>query len=356
MPGLSFRDVSHSWAGEEALRNVDLVVPDGEIFCLVGPSGCGKTTALHLAAGLERLRHGEIRIGDDIVSGPGAHLPPEARGVGLVFQEFALFPHLTVAGNIAFGLRGRSGRKTRDTVGELLDMIGLDGYGAKYPHMLSGGEQQRVALARALAPQPRVLLLDEPFSGLDVRLRETVRDQTLRILRDVGTTALIVTHDAEEAMYLSDRIAVLQSGRLLQTGTPSEIYRRPATAFVARFLGDVNWLHGIAAQGRIESPVGDVAAREFLAGERVDVLIRPEGLHLLRDGSQEGPGARVVERRPLGHSTLVTLRLRDGETVRARIQGLSAPEPGSDVTIRFDEDAVLVFPCTQGVSAGGTPA
>ena len=341
MPGLSFYGVSHSWAGEEALKNVDLEIADGEVMCLVGPSGCGKTTALHLAAGLESLVTGEIRIGDEVVAGNGVHRPPEVRGVGLVFQEFALFPHLSVADNIAFGLRGR--RQAKAAVGDLLDMVGLGGYAEKYPHMLSGGEQQRVALARALAPKPRILLLDEPFSGLDVRLRETVRDQTLAILRDIGTTTLIVTHDAEEALYLGDRLAVLQGGRLLQTGTPDAIYQRPATAFVARFLGDVNWLHGTAAHGRICSPVGDVVADGFITGQRVDVLIRPEGLHLTPEG--DGPGARVIERRLVGHSTLVSLRLRNGELLRARILGQTAPKPGTDVRIRFDDDSVLVFPC-----------
>ena len=343
MPGLSFHGVSHSWAGEEALKNVDLEIADGEVMCLVGPSGCGKTTALHLAAGLEPLAAGEIRIGDEVVAGNGVHRPPEFRGVGLVFQEFALFPHLSVADNIAFGLRGR--RQAKAAVGNLLDMVGLDGYAEKYPHMLSGGEQQRVALARALAPKPRILLLDEPFSGLDVRLRESVRDQTLAILRDIGTTTLIVTHDAEEALYLGDRLAVLQGGRLLQTGTPDAIYQRPATAFVARFLGDVNWLHGTAAPGRIRSPVGDVLADGFIAGQRVDVLIRPEGLHLTPEG--DGPGARVIERRLVGHSTLVSLRLRNGEMLRARILGQTAPTPGTDVRIRFDDDSVLVFPCDE---------
>ncbi len=343
MPGLSFRGVSHSWAGEEALRNVDLEIADGEVMCLVGPSGCGKTTALHLAAGIEPLATGEIRIGDEVVAGNGIHRPPEVRGVGLVFQEFALFPHLSVADNIAFGLRGR--RQAKATVEDLLDMVGLGGYAEKYPHMLSGGEQQRVALARALAPKPRILLLDEPFSGLDVRLRESVRDQTLEILRDIGTTTLIVTHDAEEALYLGDRIAVLQGGRLLQSGTPGAVYQRPATAFVARFLGDVNWLHGTAAPGRIHSPVGDVLADGFITGQRVDVLIRPEGLHLTPEG--DGPGARVIERRLVGHSTLVSLRLGNGETLRARILGQTAPEPGTDVRIRFDDDSVLVFPCHQ---------
>ncbi len=341
MPGLSFHGVSHSWAGEEALKNVDLEIADGEVMCLVGPSGCGKTTALHLAAGLEPLATGEISIGDEVVAGNGVHRPPEVRGVGLVFQEFALFPHLSVADNIAFGLRGR--RQAKAAVGDLLDMIGLVGYAEKYPHMLSGGEQQRVALARALAPKPRILLLDEPFSGLDVRLRESVRDQTLAILRDIGTTTLIVTHDAEEALYLGDRLAVLQGGRLLQTGTPDAIYQRPATAFVARFLGDVNWLHGTAAPGLIRSPVGDVLADGFVTGQRVDVLIRPEGLHLTPEG--DGPGARVIERRLVGHSTLVSLRLRNGELLRARILGQAAPKPGTDVRIRFDDDSVLVFPC-----------
>ncbi len=343
MPELSFHEVSHSWAGEEALKNIDLKIADGEVMCLLGPSGCGKTTALHLAAGLEPLVTGEIRIGDELVAGKGVHRPPEARGVGLVFQELALFPHLSVADNIAFGLRGR--RQAKAAVGALLDMVDLGGFGEKYPHMLSGGEQQRVALARALAPKPRILLLDEPFSGLDVRLRESVRDQTLAILRDIGTTTLIVTHDAEEALYLGDRLAFLQGGRLLQTGTPDAVYRRPATAFVARFLGDVNWLHGTAVSGRISSPVGDVRADGFATGQRVDVLIRPEGLHLMPEG--DGPGARVVERRLVGHSTLVSLRLKSGEFLRARILGQTAPSPGSDVSIRFDESSVLVFSCQE---------
>ena len=349
MPELSFHGVSHSWAGEEALKNIDLKIADGEVMCLLGPSGCGKTTALHLAAGLEPLVTGEIRINDEPVAGEGVHRPPEARGVGLVFQELALFPHLSVSDNIAFGLRGN--RQAKATVDVLLDMVGLGGFGGKYPHMLSGGEQQRVALARALAPRPRILLLDEPFSGLDLRLRESVRDQTLAVLRDVGTTTLIVTHDAEEALYLGDRLAFLRGGRLLQTGTPEAVYRHPATAFVARFLGDVNWLHGTAGSGRIRSPVGDVRADGFSVGQRVDVLIRPEELRLAPQGA--GPGARVIERRLVGHSTLVSLRLQSGEFLRARILGQTAPDPGSDVGVRFDESSVLVFPCQE---AGADPS
>ena len=345
MAGLSFHGVSHAYDDTQALSSVDLEVAEGEIVCLVGPSGCGKTTALRLAAGLERLQQGEVRIGGRLVAGGGTSLAPEARGVGLVFQDFALFPHMTVADNIAFGLRGASAAERRRAVGDLLAMIGLEGHGAKYPHMLSGGEQQRVALARALAPRPQIVLLDEPFSGLDVRLREDVRDQTLAILREVGATALVVTHDAEEAMYMGDRIAVLQKGRLVQAGAPGEVYRHPASAFVARFLGEVNWLHGIMRSDCAESPIGRVPVAGILEGERVDVLIRPEGLHLCREEGTQGQPAVVLGSRLLGHSSLVRLRLADGSELRARIAGVTAPETGSDVMIRAEREAVFIFPC-----------
>jgi iron(III) transport system ATP-binding protein len=280
-------------------------------------------------------------------------VPPEKRSVGLVFQDFALFPHMTVAANVAFGLRGRGDGERRRIVGNLLDQVGLEGYGDKFPHMLSGGEQQRVALARALAPQPSVILLDEPFSGLDVRLREEVREHTLTILREAGATALIVTHDAEEAMYLGDRIAVLQRGHLVQIGVPNDVYRQPQSAFVAKFLGDVNWLHGIVHNEVAESSIGPVAASGIGDGQRVDVLIRPEGLHLCREPGAEGRQAHVVSRRLLGASSLVVLKLDEGEHLRARIAGASSPNPGDDVRIRIEDDAVFVFPCNQP-GAGGT--
>ncbi|MBN34263.1 MAG: ABC transporter ATP-binding protein [Rhodospirillaceae bacterium] len=345
MAGLSFQDVTHAYDGVEALRSFDLEVRDGEIVCLVGPSGCGKTTALRLAAGLEPLSHGNILVGGEHVSGGGRDWAPEERGVGLVFQDFALFPHMRVKDNIAFGLKGLDRATRQARVGELLEQVGLPGYGRKYPHMLSGGEQQRVALARALAPRPPVLLLDEPFSGLDVRLREEVRDLTLRILRDVGAAALVVTHDAEEAMYMGDRIAVMQEARLVQVGKPSEIYRNPASAFVAKFLGEVNWLHGIVTNGVVDSPIGRVDAGDIGEGEQVDVLVRPEGLKLCSEAHAVGRGAWVIANHPLGYVSLVTLRLDDGNELRARITGQDVPSPGQDVKIRFEPDAVFVFPC-----------
>ena len=350
MADLSFRGVSHAYGVVRALRDLSLDVGEGEVVCLVGPSGCGKTTALRLAAGLERLRQGEILIGGEAVAGPGVDVPPEARGVGLVFQDFVLFPHLSVADNIAFGLRRVDGAARERRVSMLLERVDLAGQGRKFPHMLSGGEQQRVALARALAPQPGVLLLDEPFSGLDIRLREEVRERTLRILREAGATALVVTHDAEEAMYMGGRIAVLQRGCLVQAGAPAEVYANPASAFVAKFLGDVNWVHGVARAGRVDSPLGAVMAPGIGDGERADVLIRPEGLHLCAK-TDRGREARVVDRHLLGNASLVTLRLGDGAELRARLPGHNAPGPGSEVRIRCDDDAVMVFACSDAAEA-----
>ncbi len=362
MDALVFENVSHAYGATPAVREVNLRLAQGEILCLLGPSGCGKTTVLRLAAGLEPLQAGRVTLNEQEVARPGRSLPPEARGVGLVFQDYALFPHLTVADNVAFGLTDLPQSRRREIVAEMLERVGLADRAGRYPHLLSGGEQQRVALARALAPKPALLLLDEPFSGLDIRLRQEVRNQTLRVLADAGISTLLVTHDPEEAMYMADRIAVMRDGRIVQTGAPVDVYRDPASAFVTAFLGEVNWLHGTVRAGRVESPLGALAADGLGDGTRVDVLIRPEGLRI--DGAAPDAeavngavAAEVTAVRVLGYSSVLDLRvLSDGPALRARLPGLGAPRPGTRVALSLDESQTFIFPCSalDGVAWGQT--
>ncbi len=357
MDALTLENISHSYNGTPAVDGVDLTVGEGELVCLLGPSGCGKTTVLRIAAGLEELQHGRVFIGQSEVARPGASVPPEGRGVGLVFQDYALFPHLTVAENVAFGLKGRPAVERQDTPGEMLEMVGMAGYAKRYPHTLSGGEQQRVALARALAPRPRLLLLDEPYSGLDIRLRDQVRDETLRVLRMAGISTLIVTHDPEEAMYMGDRIAVMRGGRILQQGGPAELYGAPANAFIARFLSDVNAVHGTVEGGVVPSTFGCLGASGADEGALVDILIRPEALSLgdaetAKTASGGGSAAAtIIAVHPLGHSTIVDLRMdADGTELRARVPGMSPPAAGSRVSVALDGSRTFVFPCADPTS------
>ena len=351
MDALTLEGVSHAFNGIPAVDAVDLTVGEGELVCLLGPSGCGKTTVLRIAAGLEELQHGRVFIGQSEVARPGASVPPEERGVGLVFQDYALFPHLTVAENVAFGLKGRPAVERRVTPGEMLELVGMAGLAERYPHTLSGGEQQRVALARALAPRPRLLLLDEPYSGLDIRLRDQVRDETLRVLRQAGISTLIVTHDPEEAMYMGDRIAVMRAGRILQTGGPAELYGAPANAFIAQFLSDVNAMHGVVEGGVVPSMFGCLGADGAAEGARVDILIRPEALHLGEPGAARSAVATVVAVHPLGHSSIVVLEMEaDGAELRARVPGAAPPAPGTRVSVALDGSQTFVFPCADPTS------
>ena len=269
--------------------------------------------------------------------------PPEQRNVGLVFQDYALFPHLTVHANIAFGLQGLPAKERDGRVELALERTGMAGYAETYPHQLSGGQQQRVALARAIAPRPRVVLLDEPFSGLDMSLRHRVRDQAARILRESGIATLMVTHDPEEAMYLADRIAVMDRGRIRQTGTPDEIYLRPADAFVAAFFGDVNRFAGIVENGAVETPLGFVATNGTPAGTDVEVLVRPEALEI-GEGADD-PAGEVVAARFLGRSSLIDVRLSDtrGTLVRVHSPGRMLPEAGSEVRLARNDSQTFVF-------------
>ena len=335
-----------------AVHEAGLHVPAGSTIALLGPSGCGKTSLLRAIAGLERPTGGTITIGDETVSGPGTWVPPQRRHVGMVFQDGALFPHLTVAENIAFGLRAPGSpvraRERSARVADLLDLVDLGGAGDRLPETLSGGQQQRVALARSLAPRPRVLLLDEPFSALDASLRVQVRSEVGRILREIGVTTVFVTHDQDEAFVLGDEVAVMRGGRVVQVGTPDELYRSPATPWVASFVGEANFVPGrIDAAGDAPSvheddavddgdaatalgpvpldptaPVGDTAS--------VTVLVRPEQVAL-----RDGDCAEIVDVEYYGHDVRYELRLADGSTVAAR----TGPEPlrhrGDRVCVRF---------------------
>ena len=345
MTALSIEDVSHAYDATQAVSALSLAVSPGEVVCLLGPSGCGKSTVLRLAAGLEEVQAGRVVLGGRLVGAPDAHVPPESRNVGLVFQDFALFPHLTVADNVAFGLRRLDPVERQQRVTAALADVGLGHAAGAFPHMLSGGEQQRIALARALAPRPRLVLLDEPFSGLDTRLREQVRDVTLEALRKSGTATLMVTHDAEEAMFMADRIAVMRAGRIVQEGTPIDLYRHPSSLFVAAFFGEINRLPGVARKGEVGTLFGPVPT-DLPDGTRAEVVIRPEALGVALEG-EGGAGtvpAHVVSAHPLGRSTRLVLALDDGSRLKARIWGLYHPAIGAPVMLALDHRQAFVFP------------
>lgn len=335
---LEFEAVGHAYGAKVAVEAFSLALAAGEVTCLLGPSGCGKSTLLRLAAGLEDLARGRILIAGEVVSDPGWTLAPERRGVGLVFQDFALFPHLSVGDNVAFGLSGPD-RRARALA--MLDRVGLADRASSFPHMLSGGQQQRVALARALAPRPRVMLLDEPFSSLDARLREALREDTLALLRESGAATLMVTHDPDEAMALSDRIAVMRAGRLLQLGHPAEIYHRPADAFTAAFLGEVNELSGRVAGGRVDTVLGPAPAAGRPDGTAVTVMARPEALRLEPAG--RGAAATVADARQIGEALVLRLVCADGTALRVRQVGGTAPAVGTAVGVTADPERLMVF-------------
>ena len=350
MPGLVLEDVSHRYDSGWAVRELGLAVEPSQIVCLLGPSGCGKTTVLRLAAGLEPLQTGRIRIGERLVAEGGvAHqVPPEARSVGLMFQDYALFPHLTVCENVAFGIPRTESRRDARVRG-VLDEMGLQDFADRYPHTLSGGQQQRIALLRALAPRPRVLLLDEPFSGLDEHLRQQIRLETLRRLEGSNACTLMVTHDPEEAMFLADRIVVLDAGRLVQDSTPIEIFEEPRDPFVARLFGPVNEFEGVVHAGRVETPLGALAAGDLEDGSAVLVVVRASDITVLEsaDSSRPSVTSRVRSARPLGLQSELRLHTgRDGveQEVQVRIPGLALPREGTELLLAVREERAFVYP------------
>lgn len=350
MPGLELEDVSHRYDADWAVRELSFAVEQGEIVCLLGPSGCGKTTVLRLAAGLEPLQAGQVRLGGRLVAEGGSlrQVPPEARGVGLMFQDYALFPHLTVRENVTFGVP-RSDARRGAWVPEVLDEMGLGDFADRYPHTLSGGQQQRIALLRALAPRPQVLLLDEPFSGLDEHLRQQIRVETLRRLEGSEASTLMVTHDPEEAMFLADRIVVLDRGRLVQDAVPIEIFERPADPFVARLFGPVNEFAGVVRAGRVATPLGEVPAGGLEEGRTVLAMVRASDIEVLEGGEESRLSitGQVQSARPLGVQS--ELRLRAGcdgisQEVQVRIPGLALPGEGEELRLAVREGRVFVYP------------
>lgn len=343
------RRVGKNFGDTPAVRGVDLEVQEGRFLALLGPSGCGKTTVLRMIAGLETLSSGEIEVGRRMVSGPGVHVPPERRRVGLVFQEYALFPHLNVAENVGYGLRQAREREKR--VHEVLTLVGLEGIKGKMPSALSGGQQQRVALARALAPNPEVILLDEPFSNLDTALRVRVRADVRHILREAQVTAIFVTHDQEEALSLADELAVMIDGRILQCDTPEHIYHHPATHHVATFLGDANFIPGTGRGLFVECELGVLPTKKEAVGD-VEVMFRPEEVTLHH--APEGPGA-IVDREYFGHDQLLHIAMDSGTPLKCRIVGSASEfQLGDRVATRVGRP-VTTFPSKFGCVVGDAP-
>ncbi|MCL4238623.1 MAG: ABC transporter ATP-binding protein [Anaerolineae bacterium] len=332
-------DLRKSFGSVRAVASLSFALRRGELLALLGPSGCGKTTALRLIAGLERPDDGVIRLGGRLVSGPSVFVPANRRRVGLVFQDYALFPHMTVEKNIAYGLAGRDDRRQR--VAEMLTLVGLEGLGGRYPHALSGGQQQRVALARALAPQPDIVLLDEPFSNLDVALRRQVREEVQRILREAGVSAILVTHDQEEAMSLADRVGLMFDGTLHQLGTPRDLYERPASQRAALFMGAANLVPGQAHGAAARTALGEVRLIEPCQGA-VEVVLRPENLAL--NGAEDGAAAVVVRQTYTGARQDVWVTLRDAPlTLHITCQAGVPWGVGQPVRVHADGVA-LAFP------------
>ena len=359
---ISAEGLSKRFGRTTAARSVGFELRSGELLGVLGPSGCGKTTLLRLLAGFERPDAGLVRVAGRTVVGPGVWLPPERRRVGMVAQDFALFPHLTVGQNVAFGLSGRPAsmpsitswagvRRLRraplpQRAAEMLELVGLAEFADRYPHELSGGEAQRVALARALAPAPATVLLDEPFSNLDQNLRASLRLQLRDILRAARTAAIFVTHDREEALSLSDRIAVMRAGEIQQIGSAIKLYQRPLNRFVATFVGNANVLPGTRSESGAETALGLLAVEGSGAnlpeGAALDILLRPEQLSL-RPPQGGGPRARVTASEYYGHDQLVRVAIEHGPTLEARVSGSRRWRPDEQVSLQVTQPA-LAFP------------
>ncbi len=353
-PRLEISGITRRFNGRAVVDDVSLTVEPGQVTCLLGPSGCGKSTTLRIIAGVEMQDQGEIRVDGQLICDTVDRVPPEERSIGLMFQDFALFPHLSVADNVAFGLTGAKAEK-RARVAQLLRRVDLERYIDDYPHQLSGGEQQRVALVRAIAPRPAIMLMDEPFSGLDDRLRDGVRDETLALLKEEGTAVLLVTHEPAEAMRMADEIALMRDGRIVQRGAPYNIYNAPKDRAAAAFFSDINVIRGKVHGALTETAFGQFLAPGVPDGSEVDIVIRPQHIKIDFDRHGKGPNptpqdgtaARgVVERaRFMGRESLVEFRMDfDHSLLKATVPSVFLPKPGTPLWLMLRRDRCFVFP------------
>lgn len=353
-PRLQIRNLVRRFGDQNVVDDVSLAIEPGQVTCLLGPSGCGKSTTLRCIAGVDMQDSGEIYVDGQLICDTVFRVPPERRSIGLMFQDFALFPHLSVEQNVAFGLTGTRAEK-RTRVDELLEKVGLSSYLNAYPHALSGGEQQRVALARALAPRPRIMLMDEPFSGLDNRLRDGIRDETLAILKEEDAAVLLVTHEPEEAMRMSDQIALMREGRIVQVGAPYNIYNAPVDKEAVSFFSDINVIRGKVQGALTDTPFGHFLAPGVPDGVEVDIVFRPQHVGIDFDRGGKGPNptpaqgvaARGIVKRArfMGSESLVEFQMDfDGSTLRATVPNVFLPKPGQPLWLTVRRDRCFVFP------------
>ena len=352
---LNLEKVSKSFNQQKVLNNLSLTIEKGERMCLLGPSGCGKTTALRLIAGLEVPDTGKIIINNCLVSNDKNILVESSgRGVGLVFQDLSLFPHLNIFQNISYALHEFGNEKIKARTNYLLDCVGMLHFGEKYPHMISGGEQQRVAIARALAPKPKLMLMDEPFTSLDNRLRDEIRDLTLSLLSEEGTSVIIVTHDPEEAMKVSDSIALMREGSIVQKGAPYNVYNKPIDSKAAKFLSNYNKIQGIVNNSQTDTPFGLFMTPGLQNGLTAEIIIRPQHLKIDFDRNGKGPNptsehgvaarGEVVRSRFLGKESLVELKMEfDQSILKASVPGVFLPPSGINLWISVRRDRCFVF-------------
>ncbi|NCU20645.1 ABC transporter ATP-binding protein [Candidatus Falkowbacteria bacterium] len=353
-PRLDVQNLHRQFGGRAVVDDVSFDVPAGQVACLLGQSGCGKSTTLRIIAGVDMQDQGRIFVDGNLICDTVFRIPPERRSVGLMFQDFALFPHLSVAENVAFGLTGsRSDKRAR--VVDLLDRVHMGRHIDSYPHALSGGEQQRVALARALAPRPRILLMDEPFSGLDERLRDDIRDETLALLKEEGTAVLLVTHEPHEAMRMADQILLMRSGRIVQRGAPYNLYNAPVDRAAAAFFSDLNILRGRVRGALTDTPFGEFLTPGLPDGTEVEIVIRPQHLKIDFDRAGRGPNptaqdgtparGTVMRSRFMGRESLVEFRMDyDGSILKATVPNVFMPKPGMAMWLMIRRDRCFVFP------------